>query len=223
MFVMVWYRCSKCGREVEMPEGNYVCKLCLTPLEVKAANNPASLYPTLPPQPSFAIPPTYRTHKQRFEFLSIDHILKAVTSSRQAIARLEILRERAEGGEVEKINNIISNIKEIDKDLIEMKTSIERRGEQPTFEPMRFKDTADLDRRTKTESLITFAWVPLRNSCMFLVRGRGNLRNLHARLLEMGQTEEAKNVEREVEKLTEKGKELYEKQRQIRELKVGEP
>lgn len=213
MFGMIWYRCSKCGREVEMPEGNYICKICSTPLEVKVAAN-------LDPLPGEA---RYRTHKQRFEFLSIDHILKAVTSSREAIARLEILRERAEGKEVEKINNIISNIKEIIKDLLETKTSIERRGGQPTFEPLGFRDTAELDRRTNTKDLITVTWVPLRASCSFLARGLGNLRNLQARLIEMGQTEEAKTVESEIEKLTETGKELYEKQKQIRELKVDGP
>ncbi len=202
----------------QMSESPTECPLCWVEAHAGNPSNSAFMRPI-----SFAIPPTYRTPKVRFYFLAVDHILKAVTLSRQVIARLEILRERAEGSEVEKINNIISNIKEINEELIEMKTSMERRGKQPTHRPMRIRDTAELDRRTKTETLIHVTWGPIRNIYRFLEIGKGNLRGLRARLLETGEIEEARNVEREMEKLTEIETEFHEKEGQIQELKLGNP
>ena len=167
---------------------------------------------------------TYRTPKQRFEFLSIDHILKSVTSNRQAVARLEILRERAEEEEVKKINKIISDIEEMNEELIEIKSSIEKRGEQPTFEPMGFKDTIELDRKTKTASLVTFTWAPLNQGRGFLTRAQGSMRNLRVRALEDKRTSEAGDIGSEIGKLTRIGAEISNTQDAIRELaaKIGE-
>jgi len=166
----------------------------------------------------------YRTPKQRFEFLSIDHILKSVTSNRQAIARLEILRERAEEKEVKEINNIISNIEEINEEILDIKSSIERRGEQPTFEPMGFEDTTELDRKTKTTSLVADTWSPLNQGMGFLTRAQGSMRNLRVRALEDKSVSEAGDIGRELERLTWIGKEIRSTQDAIRELaaKIGE-
>lgn len=149
-----------------------------------------------------------RALMQRFERLSIDYILKAITLNNLSIARLKILRERAKKEEMYKIDNIISAITENNNELLEIKSAIERRGNQPSMLPIGFKDTDKLDRETKTESLIIFTWAPLNESKGLVERAKGSMRNLYARAIEIKLIEEARIIELEIDKLTTIGAEL---------------
>lgn len=168
---------------------------------------------------------TTRTPKQRFERLSIDNILKCVTSNRGIIPKLKILRERAEKrglkSEIQKIDKIIANLTDINDELLEIKSAVERRGEQPPLLPMGFRDESELDRRTATKFLVEAAWGRLHPSRQSIEKAKGTMRNLRARVLEGKRPSEAEDISGELERLTKIGMEIRNKQDAIRELVVG--
>ena len=50
----------------------------------------------------------------------MDSINRCVTDNRVSISRLDILNERAEGKEAEKVEDIATNLREVNSELLEM-------------------------------------------------------------------------------------------------------
>ena len=170
----------------------------------------------------------YRTPKQRFERLSIDNILKSVTSNNSIIPKLRILRERAEEkgleSEVQKIDKVITNLTGINDELLDIKSNIERRGEQPSVLPIGFKDENELDRRTTTKSLVDVTQGKLYTSGQSIEAAKGTMRNLRAGALDDRRASEAGDIKGEIERLARIGMKIRDEQEAIKELttRMGE-
>lgn len=152
-----------------------------------------------------------RTEIGRYERLSIDSLLDAITSNRKTIAKLKVLQERTEKGESEKIDDIMLDIKEHNVELFRIKNEIEKMGMQPTMLPMKFKDKTELDRKTSTESLIKLTSSPLYGSRRNIERAKGNMRGLRSRVREEERMEYMRMIERDLDKLDYISTDLYRK------------
>lgn len=172
--------------------------------------------------PAFPEEAMYRTPKQEFERLSIDNILKCVTFNRSILPKLEMLRERESlENEIQKIDDIIANLTEINDELLEIKSAVETRGEQPPLSPIGFRDESELDARTATKSLVKATGGTLHTSRQSLERAKGTMRNIRAKALEGKRASEAEDIGREVKRLTKIGMEIRNIQDTIGELAAG--
>ena len=148
------------------------------------------------------------TPTRRFEFQSLDNISICVSLHRVSLWKLGVLRERAEERDARKIDDVASNLRGVNEDLLEMMDDMSRRWDQPSMPVRGFAETPELDREKYTEELRVSTTQPLRLCRTHLERAKGPLRNLRARARDKKQNEEVRNLDNDLERLDKIGKDL---------------
>jgi len=161
------------------------------------------------------------TPTRRFEFQSLDNISICVSLHRVSLWKLGVLRERAEEHDARKIDDVASNLRGVNEDLLEMMDDMSRRWDQPSMPVRGFAETPELDREKYTEELRVSTTQPLRLCRTHLERAKGPLRNLRARARDKKQTEEVRNLDNDLERLDKIGKDLRGKMDTIMELDLS--
>jgi len=164
--------------------------------------------------------PSDRTPERRFEFLSIDHIGRCITSNNVALSRLGVLLERAKDEDARKIDAITSNIKENNVDLHELRDEFGRRRENVVSPPLRPRTTVELDRKTNSDDLITLSWVPVLGCQRQLRSATGYMRNLKARAKEEKRSDEVSILDNEMRRISLIDKDLRGKIEKIKKLEI---
>lgn len=155
---------------------------------------------------------TFKTPRERFEFLTLDETGRGITSIQPSIGRFSELLDRAEkardAGEMKELTKVVSRLTEMTKELIDIKGDLERRTGQPVSPLLKPKDESELNKRTSIESLRSLAVTGLHPTRQALNRAQGALRNLRARVADVGDKEEVNRVKADTAKLEKLGKEI---------------
>ncbi len=166
---------------------------------------------------------TFKTPRERFEFQSLEAISLCVTLNRSSVFRLGALRKKVGEQTAREIDALMSNIEEINYDLVEMMDDMGRRWGQPMGAlPPRTIDPSEEDEGIHIRSLGGRAGSNLMTCRRAFEYIKGNIRSLKARARDEKKVGEVRNLDNDLKRLTQIGKDLRSKAKKIYELDLDD-